>query len=711
MLVNGKRRHAAAALLGNTLTGVTNAAFTDLGVIPATVIDHIDILRDGASAQYGSDAIGGVVNIVLKSGKRRDLRASVGQVLSSDGGRSLRDGRLVDVDATAGILARSGAHLTLSGELRHRGETNRSYPDHRQQYFAGDPRNDDPPPLRSALAAGAPDDVNLFFRTATPFRAAAEAYAYAGASYRNGLTWDAFRRPFANNTVRSIFPDGFLPEIETRNSNLSGLAGLRGSSGHGWRWDVSTGWGGNRVVYHGGNTNNPSMGAASPTDFYLGCVDAEQWTSNIDALRKLKIRSLPVTLAGGGELRVEKYRIRAGDDASWSDGGVRILDGPNAGNPAPVGAEGKLGFRPDDEASVKRASTALYLEVDSRPLQKLLLQSAVRAEHYTDFGSTSDGKLAARFEFARGAALRGSVSTGFRAPALTQQYLSATNTVPGQVNGAFRVLFLHTFPVNSKVAKLMGAIPLRPETSVNLSAGLILNRRDFPVVTVDYYQIDIDDRIGLVGRVTHPSFVKLFDENGFRGINAGTYFRNNVDTRTRGVDVVASHALLVNRSSVTRLFAGYNHNQSRVTHVAPRPPELEIDTDAARFTRTQRGMVEHGQPRQTITAGMEFTTDRLGLNLHSQRSGPTARLDMTDPDLDQHLRAKWIINVRASYRLQPRLELAFSAANLFDVYPTENNTFEEDVKTGKDAGLSRYNGELSPFGMNGRTIYVQLSYR
>ena len=273
------------------------------------------------------------------------------------------------------------------------------------------------------------------------------------------------------------------------------------------------------------------------------------------------------------------------------------------------------------------------------------------------------------------------------------------------------MLFLHTFPVNSKVAKLMGATPLRPETSVNRSAGLILNRRDFPIVTVDYYQIDIADRIGLVGRVTHPSFVKVFDENGFRGVTAGTYFRNNVDTRTRGVDVVASHAVLVDRSSVTRLFAGYNHNQSRVTHVASRPPELAIDTAAAQFTRTQQGMIEQGQPRQTITAGMEFTTSRLGLNLHNQRSGPTALLNLTDPDMDQHVRAKWITNIRASYRLQPRLEIAVSAANLFDVYPTENNTFEEDVKTGKDAGLSRYNGELSPFGVNGRTIYVHLSYR
>ena len=371
-----------------------------------------------------------------------------------------------------------------------------------------------------------------------------------------------------------------------------------------------------------------------------------------------------------------------------------------------------LGFRPVEEVRVQRTNAAFYLEADSRPFRRLLLQSAARTEHYNDFGSRSDGKFATRLELFGGAAVRASVSTGFRAPALTQQYLSVTRTVPVRVKGQSVTRLVHTFPVNSDVAKAMGATSLRPETSVNRSAGLVLNLPNLPLVTLDFYQINIDDRIGLGGQATDSSFLRLFEENGLRGIGAGNYFRNNVDTRTRGVDVAASHALFVHRSSVTRIFGGYNHNRNRVTRVAPPPPELSVDT-LANFGRAQRGVIERGQPRQTISLGVDYSTARLGLNLHNQRSGPTAQLDMNNPELDQHVSAKWITNVRVSYLFRPRAELAVSAANLFDIYPTENKSFRQAIASNSDSpdGLSRYPTGLSPFGMNGRTVYVQLSYR
>jgi iron complex outermembrane recepter protein len=713
VLVNGKRRHPAAVLLGQQPSGVANSGFTDLNAIPSSAIDHVEILRDGASAQYGSDAIGGVVNVVLKSGRRRDLRTSIGQVFSSDGGRSHRDGRVADVDATLGMLSRTGAHLTFSGQLRHRGGTNRAYPDYRQQYFTGDSRNDDPPRVSSWLGDSEINDLSFSIAGAVPIRATGEAYAFVGAADRNTVTLDGFfRRPLSERTVRSIFSNGFLPEIETKNRDMSLSVGFRGGTLHS-HWDISTGWGSNRVAYHVDESNNPSMGAASPTSFYIGRVGAEQWTSNIDASRDLKVGPLEVLVAAGAELRVEKYRIRSGDDASWSDGGVRILDGPQAGRLAPAGAEGMLGFRRVDAVSAHRAVKAVYLEADGRPFQRLLLQSAARAERYDDFGSTSDGKLAGRLELIRGAAVRASMSTGFRAPALTQQYLSTTRTVPGPpVNGVQIGRLLHTFPVNSDVAKLMGATPLRPETSVNRSAGIVYSGAHLRLLTVDFYQIDIDDRIGATGAVSDTSFVRLFEENGLRGITAGTYFRNNVDTRTRGVDVVASHALMIGPSSVTRVFGGYNHNRTRVTRVVPPPPQLE-EFPASQFGRSQRGALEHGQPRRTLTLGVDYSTGRFGLNLNNQRSGPSAQLDMINPDADQYAAAKWITNVRASYRLRPRLEVAINAANLFDVYPTESDGFKDAVDARSESleGISRYEAALSPFGMNGRTIYVQLSYR
>jgi iron complex outermembrane recepter protein len=710
VLVNGKRRHPAAVLLAGP--SVPSTAFTDLSAIPASAIDRIEVLRDGAAAQYGSDAIGGVVNVVLKSGERRDLRTSFGQVYSSEGGRDFRDGRLFDAGGTFGLVSASGAHLTLSGEFRDRSGTNRAYPDRRQQYFAGDPRNDEPPRVSSYVGNGTVHDLALFLTAAVPVNAGTEVYTFAGASDRNGVSPDAFfRRPLDPRTVRAIFPDGFLPRIASNIGDLSAFAGVRGSI-NGWRWDLSAGWGSNRVAYHVRNSNNPSLGAMSPTGFYAGKIAAQQWTSNADLSRDLSVGLVPLTVAGGLEFRVERYQIHAGEPDSWRDGGVPVLDGPLAGQSATVGAQGMLGLRPVDEVSAGRSNSALYLEADVRPLQRLLLQSAVRVERYSDFGSTSDGKIAARVTLLGGITARGSVSTGFRASALTQQYLSSTRTVFQMVNGVNTVLTARTFPVNTAEARLMGATPLRPEKSVNRSAGLVLDSPRLPVITADIYQISIDDRIGLIPSVTDTSIIRLFEENGMRGINGGNYFTNARDTRTRGIDLVASHAFLLNRTGVLRLLGGYNHTRSVVTRVSPPPPQLAA-FGAVLFNRSSRGIIENGQPRETITLTFDYSAGRLGLNLHNQHSGPTAQLDQNSPEEDQLVRAKWVTDVRIAYQLRPRVQAAASAANLFDVYPDEWRDFKDGLNTQGTSmmGIFRYPGGLSPFGMNGRTLYLQLAYR
>jgi iron complex outermembrane receptor protein len=710
VLVNGKRRHPAAVLLAGPSVAAT--AFTDLSAIPGSAIDRIEVLRDGAAAQYGSDAIGGVVNVVLKSGVRRDLRTSFGQVYSAEGGRDFRDGRLFDAGATFGLASANGAHLTLSGEFRDRGGTNRAYADRRQQYFAGDPRNSEAPRVSSHVGDGTIHGLTLFLTAAAPVNTGTEVYAFAGASDRDGVSPDiVFRRPLDPRTVRAMFPDGFLPRIASTIGDLSAFAGMRGSV-HSWRWDLSSGWGSSRVGYHLRNSNNVSLGAGSPSAFYVGRVVADQWTSNADVSRDLNVRSVPLTVAGGVELRVERYRIRSGALDSWRDGGVRILDGPLAGQQPEVGAQGMPGFRPLDEVSADRSNSALYLEADLRPLPRLLLQSAVRAERYSDFGNTSDGKVAARVALWGGVTARGSVSTGFRAPSLSQQYSSSTRTVFQAVNGVNTVLTVRTFPVNTAEARLMGATPLRPEKSVNRSAGLVLDRPRLPVITADVYEITIDDRIGLIPSVRDTSLIRLFEENGMRGVGGGNYFTNTRDTRTRGVDLVASHAFLIHRASVLRLLGGYNHTRSVVTRVLPPPPQLAA-FGAVLANRSSRGMIENGQPRETMTLTLDYTAGRLGLNLHNQHSGPTAQLDQTNPEADQIVRAKWVTDVRIAYQVRPRVQAALSAANLFNVYPDEWRDFKDGLNaTGTSMqGISRYPGALSAFGMNGRTLYLQLAYR
>jgi iron complex outermembrane recepter protein len=709
VLVNGKRRHPASVLLAGP--AVTSAAFTDLNAIPGIAIDRIEVLRDGAAAQYGSDAVAGVINVVTKSGSRSEVSASWGSIYSDEGGRDWRDGRTYDLSASVGASTPGGGHVTLSGELRDRQGTNRAYPDLRPQYFSGDPRNDAPPRISSWWGDGSARDVRLLLSLATPLSSAVELYGFAGASDRDAAAPDAFfRRPLDPRTVRTVHPDGFLPDVVSHIGDLSTFAGARGLFGA-WSWDLSSGWGANRVAYKVLNSNNASLGGDSPIDFRAGSVAAGQWTTNVDISRAVRLFALPVSVAAGVELRVDRYSIEAGEPDSWRDGGVPILDGPLGGQPAAAGAQGMVGFRPVDEVSARRTSSALYLEIESRPWDRLLVQAAARTERYSDFGSTLDGKLAAHARVGGGVAVRAAVSTGFRAPALTQQYYSRTNTILLPVDGVTRVLTSRTFPVHTDEARLLGAEPLRPEQAISRSAGVVFDRPGWPVVTVDYYHITVNDRIGLRGAVTDTSIVRLFEENGMAGVGGGSYFSNDLDVRTSGFDVVASHAFLLGRSAL-RVTAGYNRTESTVLRVADPPPELAQFADAL-FNRTSRGIIEQGQPGRTFLATVNFSTGPLELNLHNQRSGPTAQLDRTNPAADQVVEARWVTDLRVAYRMRERVQVSVSALNLFDAYPTEWWDFKDGPNaTGASVqGNFRYPGALSAFGMNGRAVYLQLSYR
>ncbi len=710
VLVNGRRRHPAAALLAGPSVPMTS--FTDLNAIPASAIERIEVLRDGASAQYGSDAIGGVVNVVLTSGAQRDLRASTGAVLSSEGGRSFSDGVDVTFAGTYGVSAPSGAHLTFSAGFQDREGTNRAYPDRRPQYFAGHPGNAASPRVSSYFGNGSVRSVSAMVSAGMPLRGRTEAYAFGGFADRNGVSPDAlFRRPLEAATVRAIHPDGFLPIVTSAIGDLSAVAGLRGTW-KAWRWDASAGGGESRVSYAVNQSNNVSLGAASPTQFDAGRIAAQQWTGNVDVGRRLVVARVPVNLAIGGAIRLDRFSISEGEPDSWRDGGVRIIDGPAAGQPAAVGSQGLIGFRPVDAVRADRSNSALYIEADARLIPRLLVQVAARGERYSDFGSTSDGKIATRLDVAGGVALRGSVSTGFRAPALMQEHFALTRTVFQQVNGVNTVLTVRTFPVNTPEAQLMGARPLRPEEAVNYSAGVVLDNPRFPLVTLDLYQIRIADRITLGGTVSDTSIIRLFNDNGMRGIGGGSYFANSLDTRTRGLDLVASHAVLIRGTGVLRLLAGYNRTQTVVTRVAPPPTPLAAFAPAL-FNRTSRGIIENGQPRETMTLTLGYTTSRLGVSVHNQRSGPTAVLDRTTPEEDEIVTARWITDARVSYQVQRRVQVSVNVANLFDVYPDEWSDFKDGLAgTGMARqGIFRYPGAISPFGINGRTVNVQVAYR
>lgn len=712
VLVDGKRRHRSAIVqISNPVLNGSSAV--DLNAIPSSAVDRIEVLRDGAAAQYGSDAIAGVVNIVLKSGEARHGRATLGQVYSSEGGRDFRDGRILNVSALYGIQSRSGSQITLSADIRDRESTNRAYPDKRTQYFAGDPRNALPHVISSAEGDGEARDVSFLLNAGLPMRGGIELYALANGMHRDAETRSAAFRPASDErTVRSLHPDGFLPRIGNEGLDYSAVAGARRTMGR-WKWDLSSVFGGNSVRYTLHNTNNVTLGNSSPTDFKAGRLGTRQSTTNLDLSRSLKVaRRIPLDVALGTELRFDSYSIKAGEPDAYRDGGVPILDGPLAGRPGVIGAPGFFAFRPVDEVSRHRRNVAGYIELNSRVARPLMLSVAARAENYSDYGSTSIGKIAARWEPVRGIAFRSSAGTGFKAPSLAQSWISTTRSIRRQVNGVNTTLDVRIVPVSSPEARILGATALRPETSTSLSAGMVLDIRRYPTLTIDYYGVDIDDRIALTSEFSDTSIARLFADNGQRGIAGARYFSNAIDTRTRGIDIVTSYGLSVGSSGLLRLTAGYNATRTRVTHVAQAPLPLSKFRSLL-FSRVEEGKMESGQPRRTAVTTLNFSFKRLALNLHNQRFGEASLLDAADPSSDQTVRAKWITDAGFSYQTGTRWSLAFSVNNLFDVYPDDWWDFKDGVNaTGMSSqGIFRYPGGISPFGMNGRTVFLHLSYR
>lgn len=711
VLLNGKRRHNTALVHVNGTVG-RGSTSVDLNAIPANAIDRIEVLRDGAAAQYGSDAIAGVVNIVLKSGERREATTTFGRVQSNEDGREFTDGGHVNLNGTYGVLFKQGGSITLNAEYRDRNRTNRAYPDLRQQYFSGDARNSNAPRISSWQGDGDSRDLGGFINAVTPLGSGGtELYAFGGVTQRDGMAAGFFRRPLDARTVRAIHPDGFLPEIGSDILDFSGSAGVRGTMA-GWRWDLSTVYGGNTFGFSVHNSNNVTLGTNSPTEFDAGTLKFAQWTNNLDFSRAFEIGlNAPLNVGVGAEFRRDNYQIEAGEPDSYRDGGVRVLDGPSAGSQGALGAQVFPGFRPADVVDESRSNVAGYLDLETNLMSNLLVNLATRVENYSDFGSTTDYRLAARFEPFEGFAVRGAAGTGFRAPSLGQSWFSATSTNFLVVNGVNTPFDIRTFPVSTAEAQLLGAEELKAEESTNLSAGVSVEMPFGLTVTADYYEIDIDDRIVLSGNFTQTAVRQMFEQRGFTGVGGGRFFTNAIDTWTRGFDVVASYGLLLGDAGTLRFTGGYNANRTKVTRISPTPPALSA-FQSTLFDREQEGRIEHGQPRNNVNLTLNYTGRALGINLHNQRFGEVSQFNASSPELDQTFSAKWITDLDLSYKLRQRFRVAVGANNLFDVYPDEWEDWDKGVNGSLTTnGIYRYAGGTSPFGLNGRTVYVRLSYR
>lgn len=774
VLINGKRRHIAALLNINGSVGRGSTA-VDLNQIPASSIGRVEVLRDGAAAQYGSDAIAGVINFQLNNAREggrfwinyggfntriagvnevTGVNAVAGQVptLTPDGvlqlnttGRGLRvnDGEVLAVSGNIGLPIGAEGFLNITAEYRDRGDTNRTGYDPRRNYSQTGPL--DPRELTlnrryHRYGDAATEDVNIVVNMGVPLSDTANFYAFGTFGKRQGESAGFYRRAADNRNVVSIYPDGFLPLINTDSTDFAITGGVDGDF-RGWNWDLSMSYGSNSVDFRVTNSLNASLGAASPTEFDAGRLEYSQLMANFDVNRELEISGIErMTLSFGAEWRRERYRLGAGEPASFAAGPVRVgannpfITGAAATAFAAPGSQVFPGFQPriggvDVTRPNARENVSAYVELDTDITSAFNIQVAGRFENYSDFGSTVNGKVASRYELVDGFALRGAVSTGFRAPSLQQQFFAAaaTNNIGGVLVDAV------TLPVNNPVAVALGASPLKAETSFSWSGGAVFNAVRGLNVTFDYYQIDIDDRIVLTDNLTANrdaagaptgadpgrGIAQILNNAGFTGISAARFFFNGIDTRTRGFDAIATYRTTIGDAGTVALTAGYNWNDVDITGRRTNPGSLAQVPGINLFGRLESLRIERGQPRDRINLGADWEWNWLSVTLRTNRFGEVFSPGASPID-DLLMRPRWITDAEIRIRPQEgwanRLELAFGANNLFDEYPTANRTGQAiNPATGALGNLSVNNyflpfSSFSPFGFNGRFLYGRLSY-
>jgi iron complex outermembrane receptor protein len=708
VLVNGKRRHQSALVHLNNSIG-RGSTGVDLNALPLSAIDHIEVLRDGAAAQYGSDAIAGVINIVLAGGVARpNVTANLGISTGSFRGNrctpdglscvpgdtiDFSDGELADLAGSWGLAVGRGS-LAVAAEYRHHNRTNRASFDPRDQVVPGDAgRNDVAQPNHRW---GDPDarDAMAFLNASIPLNASETRflYVFGGYSRRAANSAGFFRRALDARTWPQIYPNGFLPVIEPTVQDASATAGVRGVRGA-WSYDVSGQYGRNRFAFAVADSLNVSLGPTSTKfTFDAGTLDLNQFVANADVSRAVRVKGFtrPLNIAIGAEYRREDYEIRAGEPDSYRNGGV-----PNQfGGAAAIGAQVFPGFRPSNEVTASRYSGAAYLDGEGDLRSWLRLGGAARTEWYSDFGGTLDGKLTVRVQPERRLVVRGSASTGFRAPSLGQSFFSSTATNFLNLGQGLVPVESLTLPVGSAAAQVLGATPLKPERSRNVSAGIVVMPAPSLEVAVDYYRIAIGDRIVLSGNFTAAPIAELLAPFG---ANSARFFTNAIDTRTAGVDVTAIYRIRLNASDLY-LRAGYNNTNTDIVGSVATPPQLAAYASVL-FDRIERRRIECGQPQDSVRLGGRWSSGRFGLDVNESKYGAFCSFTLNASD-DQEYGAKWLTDVEASYRTGP-YRLAVGAQNVFDAFPDRNSTVNSFN------GIQTYPSH-SPFGMNGRTIYARI---
>jgi iron complex outermembrane receptor protein len=752
VLINGKRRHTTANLAVDTGSVYQGGAGVDLNFIPLDAIDHIEVLTDGAAAQYGTDAIAGVINIILKKNSSGGIaNATYGQY--ANGG-----GRTEDVSANAGFEPTDGGYFSLTGQFHNHGHSNVGAIDDRVVDPANTalknsdgtynyPNSNLPnvpgyPYLNRISGDGQQQSKQMLINTGFDFANGTEIYSTITYAHKDAASYENYRLPNKADYTSALtgatvypLPFGFNPQESSYENDYQLNLGIKGTVGS-WNWDLTTGFGGDKVIvstidsYNTGYAQN--VGLPSPSNFYDGYLQATQWTTTADINKDFDVGFAgPLNVAFGGEYRRETYTIGAGSPISWEDGGASSFPG----------------WTPSNAGSNSRKNYAGYVDLAANPITGLRIDAAGRYEHYSDFGSATVGKLTGRYDFTPEFALRGTISNGFRAPTLAEEYYSAVNVGP-------TTAFAQLAP-NSAAGKLLGlGDGLQPEHSVNFSLGAVWRPTARMSATLDVYQITITNRIvgsgqiigqkgattvsGPVNDAIAASGAPIDPQvlaSGTTGINI---FANGIDTRTRGADLVFDFPVDYIFGKIVWSI-GATYNDTTITKYATTPALLAGGTPPTNelYDPQAYSDLTTANPKYVVNLGALWSYEKLTVNLVEKIYGPSAEYENDDGDnggtgagtfpsctpkggtficpggydyFESKIGVTPITNLDLSYQFKEHVKFSVGALNLFNKFPGRLNALqqahEDSFAYGDNAGVTQYPG-FSPFGINGGFYYAK----
>ncbi len=722
VLINGKRRHTTSnlAVLSGAYQG---AAAADLSFIPTGAVGHIEVLTDGAAAQYGTDAIAGVVNIILK-------KDGEGGMISATGGEYMDEGgKTADMTVNIGTSPFEGSYLNLTAQTKYHGFSNRGLPDQRV-YNPASPSYSAANNAVEKLIPGYPNlnlisgDAeyrvsNFMYNAGFDLPGGFELYSFGSYGHKDASAYENYRR---YNRVQGVqgaayrpFPLGFSPRERIIEDDYAVTAGLSGELG-GWDVDFSATYGlddievrvedsANASLYR--DTSTATTKGFTPTSFHAGTWTSSQTTYNLDVRKGFEVgMAEPLNVALGAEQRHETYEIGAGDPAS------RYKEG----------SQSYPGFSLTDAGKHSRDSWAIYADLAATPVEAWVVDAAVRYEHFSDFGETTVAKLTSRYDFNDMIAVRGTISTGFRAPTLAEAYYSATNVSPTSA-------FVQLAP-NSSAARLLGIDKLKPEESTNYSFGIVAHPIPKMTATLDVYQIELKDRIfgssslfGTRGGVSaSPAVLAAIIANGnvldstvtSTGINI---FSNGIDTKSKGVDLVVSYPTDLGDYGRIDWSLAANFGSTKVTKVKKPPtslttPSVPFPTGQTMFSQDAKSLLETASPKYKVGLTALYTFNALTISLTETMFGKAEAFSDpgTGPLQLVTVKPSAITDLEVSYKLPGDVTVALGANNLFNKYPDKlSATYQAACIAGGGGCVTQYPG-FSPYGINGGYYYGRLTW-